>query len=92
GTEVAPGEDVVDNAQILEYLRRSAATVFHPAGTCRMGVDDDAVVTPRLTVRGISGLRVADASIMPTLISGNTSAPSMMIGAKAARMMLQGAV
>lgn len=92
GTEVAPGEDVADDAQILEYLRRSAATVFHPAGTCRMGVDDDAVVTPRLTVRGISGLRVADASIMPTLISGNTSAPSMMIGAKAARMMLQDAV
>ncbi|GEB03458.1 GMC family oxidoreductase [Gluconobacter roseus] len=91
GTEIAPGKDVVSDGQILDYLRQSAATVFHPAGTCRMGVDEDAVVTPRLKLRGIEGLRIADASIMPTLISGNTSAPSMMIGAKAARMILEDA-
>lgn len=91
GVEQAPGEAVVSDQDILDYLRRSAATVFHPAGTCRMGSDAGAVVTPRLNVVGLSGLRVADASIMPTLISGNTSAPSMMIGAKAARMILEDA-
>ncbi|NVN43288.1 GMC family oxidoreductase N-terminal domain-containing protein [Asaia siamensis] len=89
GNEIAPGASVTSDAEIMNYLRNSAATVFHPAGTCRMGSDDRSVVTPRLKLRGIEGLRVADASIMPTLISGNTSAPSMMIGEMAARMILQ---
>ncbi|GBQ63476.1 alcohol dehydrogenase [Ameyamaea chiangmaiensis NBRC 103196] len=91
GTEIAPGNAVASDDEIRAYLRRSAATVFHPAGTCRMGADDASVVTPRLQVRAVDGLRIADASIMPTLISGNTSAPSMMIGAKAARMALDDA-
>lgn len=89
GQEIAPGHECASKEHILAYLRNSAATVFHPAGTCRMGPDDDAVVTPRLKVNGIDGLRIADASIMPTLISGNTSAPSMMIGARAARFILE---
>ncbi|GBQ85960.1 GMC family oxidoreductase [Asaia krungthepensis] len=88
GVEIAPGASVTTKAEIMAYLRASAATVFHPAGTCRMGVDEQSVVRPDLKLRGIDGLRIADASIMPTLVSGNTSAPSMMIGEMAARMIL----
>ncbi|GBR03407.1 GMC family oxidoreductase [Acetobacter oeni] len=91
GAEIAPGRDIVSDENIIAYLRRSAATVFHPAGTCQMGTGGDAVVNPRLKVRGIEGLRIVDTSIMPTLISGNTSAPTMMIGAKAAEMILEDA-
>ena len=75
-----------DPAALRDYIRQTAKTVFHPAGTAKMGRDDDptAVVTADLKVRGVDGLRVADASIMPTLVSGNTNAPCMMIGARAA--------
>jgi choline dehydrogenase-like flavoprotein len=85
GPEMLPGPDVRSDDEILAYLRAEALTVFHPVGTCKMGTDAMAVTDPAtLLVRGMDNLRVADASIMPTLIGGNTNAPSMMIGLKAA--------
>jgi choline dehydrogenase-like flavoprotein len=86
GKEMLPGAEVQSDAQLLAYIRDYAATVFHPVGTCKMGVDALSVVTPELQVIGMQGLRVADASIMPTLISGNTNAPCIMIGEKAAQL------
>ncbi|MER9372578.1 GMC oxidoreductase [Mesorhizobium sp. M0491] len=89
GTEMLPGKDVRSDDEILAYLRAEALTVYHPVGTCKMGTDAMAVVDPAtLKVRGIGGLRVADASVMPKLIGGNTNAPSMMIGQRAAEMIL----
>ena len=87
--EAVPGPAVKTEEDILEFARRSGATIFHPSGTCRMGTDDDAVVDPRLRVRGVSGLWVVDCSIMPTLVSGNTNVPAMMIAEKAADMILE---
>jgi choline dehydrogenase len=77
---------VQTDAQILEWIRGNGSSIFHPVSTCRMGNDEFAVVDDRLRVRGVKGLRVVDASIMPTQISGNTNAPSMMIAEKAADM------
>lgn len=88
--EVAPGVDATKDDEILEWVKRAAETTYHPVGTCKMGTDAMAVVDARLRVHGIQGLRVADASIMPTLTSGNTNAPSIMIGEKAADMVLAG--
>ncbi|MGY8870972.1 MAG: GMC family oxidoreductase [Pseudomonadales bacterium] len=89
GEEMAPGKDVQTDEQILEYLRNTTTTVYHPVGTCKMGIDEMAVVDPAtLKVKGMRNLRVMDASVMPTLISGNTSAPSMMIAEKGAQMIL----
>ncbi|MBU2963193.1 choline dehydrogenase [Citreicella sp. C3M06] len=87
--EMMPGADVADDAALLEYVRANGGSIFHPSSTCRMGADDGAVVDPRLRVRGLTGLRVADASIMPTLVSANTNAACIMIGEKAADMILQ---
>jgi choline dehydrogenase-like flavoprotein len=89
GEEMAPGKDVQTDAQILEYLRNTASTVYHPVGTCKMGTDALAVVHPAtLKVTGMENLRVMDASVMPSLISGNTSAATMMIGERGAAMVL----
>ncbi len=89
GDELDPGPQVQDDEQIRAWIRANAETIYHPVGTCKMGRDDLAVVDAELRVRGIRGLRVADASIMPTLIGGNTNAPTTMIAEKAASMMLQ---
>lgn len=89
--EVLPGPAVQTDEQILEFIRQHGATTFHLAGTCKMGRDPLAVVDERLRVHGIEGLRVADASIMPTLVSGNTSIPCVMIGEKCADMILEDA-
>ncbi|MDE8350216.1 MAG: choline dehydrogenase [Acidocella sp.] len=88
GVEVEPGANVASDAQVIEHIRNSAETIYHPVGTCKMGHDDMAVVDDRLRVHGIANLRVVDASIMPRVIGGNTNAPVMMIGEKAARMIL----
>lgn len=85
--EVMPGP--LGAAEMTEFVRLAATTYFHPAGSCRMGADDSAVVDPRLRARGVSGLRIADASIMPEITTGNTNAPSVMIGEKAAAMILE---
>lgn len=91
--EHAPGEGVAmgDCEAILNWARQASVTIYHPTGTCKMGKDDQAVVDPRLRVYGIAGLRVADASIMPKITSGNTNAPCIMIGEKVASMILEDA-
>lgn len=82
--EIEPGENFFDRAAMAKEMPNRLCTVYHPVGTCRMGVDDDAVVDPQLRVRGIEGLRVADCSIMPTITGGNTNVPAIMIGERAA--------
>lgn len=86
--EYRPGPATQSDAEILEFVRNFGATIFHPVGTCKMGSDRAAVVDQRLRVHGIDGLRVVDASIMPTLISGNTNWPAIMIAEKASDMIL----
>jgi choline dehydrogenase len=87
--EFAPGPSARTDEELLDFVTRTAETTYHPVGTCKMGNDTGAVVDDRLRVHGISGVRIADASIMPTLTSGNTNAPSIMIGEKAARLVLE---
>jgi choline dehydrogenase len=89
--ELGPGPERTTDEEILDWVRQVGETTYHPVGTCKMGSDAMAVVDERLRVRGIQGLRVADASIMPTLTSGNTNAPAIMIGEKAAAMVLEDA-
>lgn len=86
--ELEPSRSARTDAELDAFIRANGNTCFHPVGTCRMGTDPAAVVDPQLRVRGIDGLRVADASIMPAIVSGNTNAPSIMIGEKAADMIL----
>ena len=90
-SEIAPGAGRKTDEEIIAWVKESAETTYHPVGTCKMEHDPMAVVDDRLRVHGIAGLRVADASIMPTLTSGNTNAPSIMIGEKAAAMVLEDA-
>lgn len=88
-SESAPGEGVQTDSQLERWVRQTAETAYHPVGTCKMGVDDMAVVDSRLRVRGLTGLRIVDCSIMPTLVGGNTNAAATMIAEKAADMVLQ---
>lgn len=87
GTEYMPGEAHKDDASLERFARERGGTVFHPSGTCRMGADDRAVVDARLRVRGVQGLRVIDASIMPAMVSTNTNAATIMIGEKGAALL-----
>jgi choline dehydrogenase len=86
--EIYPGPEVADDESLRDYVRRTAITYHHQVGTCKMGVDELAVVDPTLRVRGVDGLMVADASIMPRVTTGNTNAPVIMIGEKAAEFLL----
>ncbi|WP_428539034.1 GMC family oxidoreductase [Rhodopila sp.] len=87
--EIAPGPLVTSDAEIESFVRQTGISNHHPSSTCAMGTGTNSVVDPRLRVHGIAGLRVADASIMPSVVAGNTNAPSIMIGEKAAAMLLQ---
>jgi choline dehydrogenase len=91
GEEYLPGNDVTSAAGLEAFARAKGGTVFHPAGTCRMGGDAGSVVDERLRVRGIAGLRVIDASVMPRVVSTNTNAAAIMIGEKGAAMVLEDA-
>ena len=86
GEEIFPGDALTTRAQLTDFVRRKAETIYHPIGTCRMGNDAESVVDTQLRVRGIDGLRVVDASVMPRLIGGNTNAPTIMIAERAAAM------
>jgi choline dehydrogenase len=82
--EIMPGEDVVDDERVREWVRATAGTMFHPTGTCAMGGAADAVCDPELRVRGVEGLRVVDASVMPASPRGNTNAPTIAVAERAA--------
>jgi choline dehydrogenase len=86
GEELFPGAAIQSDAEIVEFIRRKAESIYHPIGTCKMGAADDvdAVVDSHCRVRGVQGLRVIDASVMPKLIGGNTNAPTIMIAERAA--------
>lgn len=87
--ELRPGPEAASDEDLLEFARRTAQTSYHPVGTCRMGTDERAVVDAQLRVHGVENLRIADASIFPTMCSSNTNAPAMAAGYKAAEMLLK---
>tara|TARA_B100001094_G_C18080055_1_gene744681 strand:- start:768 stop:1175 length:408 start_codon:yes stop_codon:yes gene_type:complete len=89
GEEGSPGVDISSDVELDAWIRETAETIYHPVGTCKMGVDKMAVVDPKLKVKGVTNLSVSDASIMPTLIGGNTNAPAIMIGEKASDLILE---
>ena len=85
--EFSPGKEVESDDEILDWIRQNSQTAYHPIGTCRMGQGANAVVDDQLRVHGLQGLRVADASIFPTMPSGNTNAPSILVGERAADLL-----
>jgi choline dehydrogenase-like flavoprotein len=87
--ELAPGPQIQSDADMGEWIKSVVTTMWHPVGTCRMGQDDRAVVDARLRVRGVEGLRVIDASIMPNITSGNTNAPTQALARHASSMMVE---
>ncbi|RYY51758.1 MAG: choline dehydrogenase, partial [Comamonadaceae bacterium] len=91
GVEYLPGNSLRSDAQLERFAREKGGTVFHPVGTCRMGGDARSVVDAALRVRGVQGLRVIDASVMPTMTSANTNAAAILIGEKGADLVLQDA-
>jgi choline dehydrogenase len=89
--ELVPGEAFTSDADMERFVRETGSTNHHPSSSCAMGIGSNSVVDPQLRVHGVAGLRVADASIMPSVVAGNTNAPSIMIGEKAAAMILEDA-
>ena len=89
GIELSPGTSIRDDDGLADFVKRTASTTWHPTTTCRMGIDATAVVDPALRVNGVNGLRIVDASVMPTIVSGNTNAPTIMIAEKAADLIRQ---
>ena len=86
---MSPGKEIESEEGLNNWIKETAETIYHPVGTCKMGIDSMSVVDPKLKVIGTENLRVADASIMPTLVGGNTNAPAMMIGEKASNLILE---
>ncbi len=86
--EIEPGPSTTSAPALVEFMRRAADTIYHPAGTCRMGTDTRSVVDARLRVRGVEGLRIADASVMPDVVNATTNAACVMIGSRAADFVL----
>jgi choline dehydrogenase-like flavoprotein len=86
--EIFPGDDITSDKDIKEFIQNKAESIYHPVGTCKMGTDEMAVVNNELKVHGIENLRVIDASIMPSLVSGNTNAPTIMIAEKISDVIL----